>query len=285
MANRRISSAQSSLPAIDEEAARRRRSSLAQSRRDSVMAGGSRASVSSNNPRPEDCNRTGGSRASVSSNNPRPEDYNRTNSAPDPGESPAEVPSDRSRMRVVRRRSTSSGLFSGLLPGMRSRTASIVSTQQGSQRNLMRGSEIHLEEEENFPFKEVKRKPLEHDVELEEMIIKRRESQRIMNFLHRQDSTPLLMNVERKGRERRVREQPPPYQFPILETPFSRCFRDGSLKRGPSEEESETSSRKRRYRGLFRFHPFKGRCGLKGLTKGVGEINSRNEKVDKKFPF
>ena len=227
----------------------------------------------------------GGSRASVSSNNPRPGEYNRTNSAPDPGESAAEVPSERSRMRVVRRRSTSSGLFSGLLPGMRSRTASIVSTQQGSQRNLMRGSEIHLEEEENFPFKEVKRKPLEHDVELEEMIIKRRESQRRMNFLHRQDSTPLLMNVERRGGERRVREQPPPYQFPILETPFSRCFRDGSLKRGPSEEESETSSKKRRYRGLFRFHPFKGRCGLEGLTKGVGEINSRNEKVDRKFPF
>ena len=94
-----------------------------------------------------------------------------------------------------------------------------------------------------------------------------------MNFLHRQDSRPLLINIER---ERQSVSQPP-FQLPTLEAPLLEI---GSLKRGQSDEKSDLDKeRGGRYRRIFRFHPFKGRSGLSGLTNGVSEKKFRYHTV------
>ena len=239
--------AQGTLPAIDEETGRRR-SSIVPSARDS------RSSVASDQPRPEGLT------------------IRRTSSAPAPisRESPGEIPADMSRMRTMRRRSTSSGLFSGQ-PGLRSRTNSIEPPHQWMPGDPRRQSALPIEEDvfeenDNFSFKEVKRSPLAVDpLEFEQLLSKRRESQRTVNFLHRQDSRPLLINIER---ERQSFSQPP-FQLPTLEAPLLEI---GSLKRGQSDGKSDVDKeRGGRYRRIFRFHPFKGRSGLSGLTNGVSK--------------
>ena len=116
-----------------------------------------------------------------------------------------------------------------------------------------------------FPFMEVKRTPLD-PIELDELLDRRRESQRTINFLHRQDSRPLLLNVERNRQ--------PSIQIPTLQAPLLELG-SGALIRGQSEEsavDGEDGKGKGRYRKIFRFHPFKGQSGLRGLTNGVGEF-------------
>ena len=271
--------AQGALPAIDEEAGRRR-SSILPTIRDSVP-GNSRTSVVSEHPRPEGLA------------------IRRTSSAPSSGigESPAET--DRSRMRSVRRRSSSSGLFTGQpafrsrsgsivspagqpafrsrsgsvvspagQPAFRSRSGSIVSPQQG-QGILRQESTMSVAK---FPFMEVKRTPLD-PIELDELLEKRRESQRTINFLHRQDSRPLLLNVERNRQ--------PSIQIPTLQAPLLELG-SGALIRGQSEEsavDGDEVKGKGRYRKIFRFHPFKGQSGLRGLTNGVGEFLAKKLKT------
>ncbi|KAL5270246.1 hypothetical protein ACHWQZ_G001099 [Mnemiopsis leidyi] len=235
MTNRRTSMA---LPAIDEESGRRR-SSIFPTIRDTAP-GHSRPSVVVEHPRPQGLA------------------IRRTSSAPSTGlgESPAEVPTDRSRMRSVRRKSTSSGLFSGP-PASRSRSGSIVSPQQG-QGILRQESTVSVAK---FPYVEVKRTPLD-PIELDELLDRRRESQRTINFLHRQDSKPLLLNVDRS--------RPPSIQIPTLQAPLLELG-SGAMIRGLSQESTgdvEEVKEKGRYRKLLRFHPFKGQSGLRGLTHG-----------------
>ena len=104
----------------------------------------------------------------------------RISSAPTPtlDGSPADVPSDRSRMKI-KRQSSSSGLFTGQ-PGRRSRSDSIAYSYPSIHDYPRHESSTSLDEvfetNENFTFKEVKRKPLDLDpLEFEELLSKRRE--------------------------------------------------------------------------------------------------------------
>jgi hypothetical protein len=175
----------------------------------------------------------------------------------------------------IKRQSSSSGLFTGQ-PGIRSRSGSIAYSYPSIHYYPRHESSTSLDEvfetNESFTFKEVKRKPLDLDpLEFEELLNKRRESQRTINFLHRQDSKPLLINVERERRVPLSNEKAP---FPTLHA--SGELPAGALEWCQSEEESGInkyeSKGKSRYRRIFRFHPFKGRSGLRGLTSGVSKI-------------